>query len=41
MIHRIYPAEFQLNKANASKSEAAFLDLSLSIYNETVPTKNI
>ena len=29
MIHRIYPAELQLNKANnnASDTDAAFLDL--------------
>ena len=27
MVHRIYPAELQLNKANASDTEAAFLDL--------------
>ena len=27
MVHRIYPAELQLNKANASDNEAAFLDL--------------
>ena len=26
MVHRIYPAELQLNKANASETEAAFLD---------------
>ena len=31
MVHRIYPAELQLNKANASDTEAAFLDLNLSI----------
>ena len=30
MVHRIYPAEPQLNKANASNIEAAFLDLNLS-----------
>ena len=24
MVHRIYPADFQLNKANASDTEAAF-----------------
>ena len=24
MVHRIYPAELQLNKANASDTEAAF-----------------
>ena len=27
MVHIIYPAELQLNKANASDTEAAFLDL--------------
>ena len=27
VIHRIYPAELQLNKANASDTEDAFLDL--------------
>ena len=31
MVHRIYPAELQLNKCNASDTEAAFLDLNLSI----------
>ena len=39
MVHRIYPAELQLNKANASDTEAAFLDLNLSIHNNTVFTK--
>ena len=39
MVHRIYPAELQLNKANASESEAAFLDLNLSIHNDIVSTK--
>ena len=39
MVHRIYPAELQLNKANASDTEAAFLDLHLSISNDTVFTK--
>ena len=39
MVHRIYPAELQLNKANASDTEAAFLDLNLSIHNATVSTK--
>ena len=39
MVHRIYPAELQLNKANASDTEAAFLDLYLSISNDTVFTK--
>ena len=32
MVHRIYPAELQLNKDNASDTEAAFLDLNLSIH---------
>ena len=41
MVHRKYPAELQLNKANASDTEAAFLDLNLSINNDTVSTKNI
>ena len=41
MVHRIYPAELQLNKANASDTEAASSDLNLSIHNDTVPTKNI
>ena len=31
----IYPAELQLNKANASDTEDAFLDLNLSIHNDT------
>ena len=39
MVHRIYPAELQLNKANTSDTEAAFLDLNLSIHNDTVTTK--
>ena len=39
MVHRINPAELQLNIANASDTEAAFLDLNLSIYNDTVSTK--
>ena len=29
MVNRIYPAELQLNKANASDTEAAVLDLNL------------
>ena len=29
MVHRIFPAELQLNKANASDNEAAFIDLKL------------
>ena len=39
MVHRVYPAELQLNKANASDIEAAFLDLNLSIHYDTVSTK--
>ena len=39
MVHRIYPAELQLNKANASDTEAAFLDLNLSIHKDIVSTK--
>ena len=39
MVHRIYTAELQLNKANASDTEAAFLDLNLSIHNDIVSTK--
>ena len=33
MVGRIYPPELQLNKANASDTEAPFLDLHLSISN--------
>ena len=39
MVHRIYPAELQVNKANASDTEAVFLDLNLSIHNDIVSTK--
>ena len=39
MVHRIHPAELQLNKANASDTEAAFLDLNLSIHNDIDSTK--
>ena len=39
MVHRIYPAELQLNKANTSDTEAAFLDLNISIHNDIIPTK--
>ena len=38
-FNRIYPAELQLNKANASDTEAAFLNLNLSIHNDIVSTK--
>ena len=33
MVHRIYPSELQLNKANASDTKAAFLNLTLYIHN--------
>ena len=39
MVHRIYPAELQLKKANASDTEAAFLDLNLSVHNDILSTK--
>ena len=38
-LSQIYPAELQLNKANTSDTEAAFLDLHLSISNDIVSTK--
>ena len=39
MVSRIYPSELQLNKAHTSDTEAAFLDLHLSISNDIVSTK--
>ena len=39
MVSQIYPLELQLNKANTSDTEAAFLDLHLSISNAIVSTK--
>ena len=39
MVSQIYPSELQLNKANASDTEAAFLDLHLSISNGIVSAK--
>ena len=39
MLSEIYPSELQLNKTNTSESEAAFLDLHLSISNDIVSTK--
>ena len=39
MVSQIYSAELQLNKANASNTEAPFLDLHLSISNDIVSTK--
>ena len=34
MVHRIFTAELKLNKANAFDTEAAFLDLNLSIQDD-------
>ena len=39
MVSQLYPSELQLNKANTSDTEAAFLDLHLSISNDIVSTK--
>ena len=39
MVSQIYHSELQLNKANTSDTEAAFLDLHLSISNDIVYTK--
>ena len=39
MVSQIYPSELQLNKANTSDAEAAFLDWHLSISNDIVSTK--
>ena len=39
MVSQIYPSALKLNKANASDTEAAFLDLHLSISNDIVTTK--
>ena len=39
IVDRIYQAEFQLNKANSSDTEAPFLDLNVSISNSTVSSK--
>ena len=39
LISQIYPAELQLNKANSSDTEAAFLDLHLSIVDGFVSYK--
>ena len=39
MFNQIYPSELQLNKANASDTEAPFLDLHLSISNGFVSSK--
>ena len=39
MVSQIYTSELQLNKANTSDTEAAFLDLHLLISNDIVSTK--
>ena len=39
MVSQIYPSELQLNEANTSDTEAAILDLYLSISNDIVSTK--
>ena len=39
MVSQIYPSELQLNKANTSDTETAFLDLHLSISNDIVSIK--
>ena len=39
MVRQLYPSELLLNKANTSDTEAAFLDLHLSISNDIVSTK--
>ena len=40
IVSQIYPSELQLNTTNTSDTEAAFLDLHLSIPNDIVSTKN-
>ena len=40
MVSQIDPSELQLIKANSSDTEAAFLDLHLSISNDIVSTKS-
>ena len=39
MVSQIYPAELQLKTANTSDTEAAFLDLHMSISDDIVSTK--
>ena len=41
MVTQIYPSELQLNRAYTSDTEAAFLDLHLSISNDIVSTKHM
>ena len=40
MVSQIYPSELQLNTANTSDTEAALLDLHLSISKDIVSNKN-
>ena len=39
MVSQLYPSELQLNNTNTSDTEAAILDLHLSISNDIVSTK--
>ena len=39
MVHRIYSAELQLNKANSPDTAAAFVDVYLSIRNGIISTE--
>ena len=39
MVSRIYPSEFQLNKANVSDAETSLMDLHLSLSDGFVKTK--
>ena len=39
MVSQIYPSKLKLNKANTSDTEAAFLELHLSISYDIVSTK--
>ena len=39
MVNQIYPSELKLNKANTYDTKATFLDLHLSISNDTVSTR--
>ena len=39
MVSQVYPSELQLNETNTSDTEAAFLDLHLSISNDIVSSK--
>ena len=41
MVHQIYPPQLQLNKDNASDTEAPFLASHLSVSNGFISTKNM